>query len=445
MTALEYLKGFPMFGSPQGYKPGLQRVEAILKALGSPHREVPVIHIAGTNGKGSTAMILSSILQEAGLLTGLYTSPEILSFTDRIRIQGREISLEELEEEVEVIKPAILAISKEESLGEPTFFEVLTALAFHYFYSKSVDIGVLEVGLGGRLDATNLCHSLMSIITNVGLEHTEILGTTLEEITREKAGIIKRGHRVLSASKEEVVIEEMKKRCDALEARLYLLGKDITIESHSSSLSGELFDFHGLGGEYKGLNLSLLGRHQLENAALAIGASLLLKEDFQYNIPKEAIREGLSQVSWPGRLEVFSSSPKILIDGAHNPSGVEALVDFLKDSISYQDLYLLLGVLEDKDKDLIFRQLLPLASHVILTKSESSRASDPYELADFASKYSSLVSVEPDFQQALARALALPKEEDLLIISGSLYTISLARRMLPHLLNKTGHISSSAT
>lgn len=445
MEAQEYLKKFPMFGSPDGYNPGQERVEEILKKLGSPHRDIPAIHIAGTNGKGSTAMILSSILKEAGICVGLYTSPEMVTFRDRIRIQGEPISIEDLEEEVKIIVPVLQEIEDTMGLGVPTFFEVVTALAFHYFSRKEVDLLVLETGLGGRLDATNVCSSLMSIITNVSLEHTKILGDTLEEITWEKAGIIKKGHIVLNAAQEKEVVGELMRRCDEMEATLYLLNRDFSVEPVSSSLDGQIFHFQGLSRDLKNIHLSLLGRHQMENGALSIGVSLLLHEKTHFTISEKAIYRGLSRVVWSGRLEVISQHPTILIDGAHNPGGIRALVEFLKKGIPYNHLYLLLGILKDKDADLIFRDLLPLATRVILSQSESSRAADPYQLATIAEKYSSNIIIEPDFTKALRLSLQLLKEEDLLCISGSLYTMSLARSRLPHLLKETGHISSSTT
>lgn len=430
--ALEYLNRFPMFGHPNGYKPGLKRVRALLRGLGSPHQQLPVVHIAGTNGKGSTATILASILQKAGIRTGLYTSPEIFSFTERIRIDGQDISPAGLEEAVNRIQPVVEDISSAAGFGEPTFFEVLTALAFWYFHHQQVGLLVMETGLGGRLDATNLCRSLVSIITNVTLEHTGILGHTLQEIAWEKAGIIKERQKVLSAARSQEVVEELMGRCQEMDSLLYLLDRQLFVEKISSSLDGQVFHCQGEGWAYKNLFLPLLGSHQLENAALAIGAAAFLQEH-AYCIPEEALRQGLAAVRWPGRLEVISRRPAILIDGAHNPGGIKTLASFLRDDIHYERLYLLLGILQDKDADSIFRPLLPLANQVTLSRSHNPRAKDPFLLAEVARKYTSKLQVEPDFEKALKMMVALLGENDLLCISGSLYTMSLARRLLPKL------------
>lgn len=426
-SALDYLKRFPMFGEPGGFKPGLERVEALLSGLGAPHQDLPTVHIAGSNGKGSTATILASILEKAGLRTGLYTSPEIFSFTERIRINGQDISLHELEEAVERIQPVVHQVSR--SFGTPTFFEVLTALSFWYFHHQQVELLVMEVGLGGRLDATNLCHSLMSIITNVSLEHTGILGHTLQEIAREKAGIIKRNQQVLTAAKSQEVVATITKRCQEMEAQLFLLGEDFSIISAGSPPPGQRFHYQGGENQYSDLLLPLLGQHQLENAALAVKASDLLTQH-HFSIPEEALRQGLAAVQWPGRLELISQDPAILIDGAHNPGGMESLAHFLQHDMEYRHLYLLLGLLQDKDAHSIFQLLLPLATRVIVSKTQNQRARDPFQLAEVAREYSPFVLVEPDFQSALTLARSFLEKKDLLCITGSLYTMSLARRLL---------------
>lgn len=416
-------------GGKFGINQGLERIELLLHYLGSPHKKLKYLHIGGTNGKGSTAAFAASVLEAAGYRVGLYTSPYLEQFTDRMAINGKDVSEERLAALVERVKPLAEKVAAESPYGHPTEFEVVTALAFCYFAEESPDIVVLEVGLGGRLDATNVVEPLVTVLTTISLEHTQILGDTIEAIAREKAGIIKAGSPVVTQARGSA-LDVFRSTCREKHVPLFVLGEDFRVEKISSNLEGQTFHYRGLQHNFSHLQIRLLGDHQLSNAATALAALELLEEK-GFFLPEEAFRRGLNAARWPGRLEVMRRSPLVVVDGAHNLEAFQSLRQTLKSTFFYRRLILVLGLLGDKAKEEILKEILPLADILIVARPNSPRAADPRELAALAQKMFSLpVYVEEEISEAVKTALSLAKAPDLVLVAGSLYLISDARQVL---------------
>jgi dihydrofolate synthase / folylpolyglutamate synthase len=431
--ALEWIHGLGRFG----IKPGLERIQAMLELLDNPHKKVNFVHIAGTNGKGSTAAILASILRAAGYSVGLYTSPYLLSFTNRMAVNNADIKEHELVELVEKIKPLIEIIKADPVLGQPTEFEVVTVLAFSYFASCGVDLVVLEVGLGGRLDATNVVTPLLSIITNISLEHTDVLGDTIQKIAFEKAGIIKPGKPLLTAAEDQRALNVFEQRCTELGCKYYrvyppVIANEAPPQNIPVALlkeiksDGQCFDYYGFSLQMKNIFIPLRGKYQLLNAATALAACELL-EDHGFQTDHNAICKGLAQTTWPGRLELLQSEPLVIMDGAHNPAAIGKLAEAVPQYFQYQRLILIIGMLADKDTGSMLRQILPLSDMVIFTRPVLPRAAEPQFVADFALANLGLQQehlVIPDYKEALDKALELAAPGDAVLVTGSLYTVS---------------------
>jgi len=396
-----------------GIKFGLNRTENILERLGNPHIGIKYVHIGGTNGKGSVVAMISSILKAHNYKVGSYTSPHLLRFTERIRINWEEIPPSRVVELYEKVKSVLVPEVP------PTFFEFVTAMAFLCFKEENVDWGVIEVGMGGRLDCTNVITPQVSVITNVGFDHQEFLGTSLAAIAREKAGIIKPGVPVITAAKQPVVQSVIKTTANRLGAPLRIFGKDFTIKKSSP----QTFHYQGKTRTFRDLTLPLIGEHQRENAALVLAALEVLEERGLIELRESKVRSGLASTSWPGRAEVISRNPTIIIDGAHNPQGAESLKHMLKTSFSYDKLYFVIGIMGDKDVRGILRRLLPQAEAVIFTRPGYSRAADPEALKKIARSYISRCYVIPDVSQAIEYAKSEAGPNDLICITGSLYFI----------------------
>ncbi|MCX8118346.1 MAG: bifunctional folylpolyglutamate synthase/dihydrofolate synthase [Desulfobacterota bacterium] len=413
--SLNYLFGLEKYGMIFG----LKKIEAILEAVGNPHHDLQAIHIGGTNGKGSTAVMTASILQKEGYRVGLYTSPHLLRFTERIQIDGKEIEPEKVVELTEFLRERIEAAG----VSPPfTFFDFTTALALLYFREKMVDLAVLEVGLGGRLDSTNVVDPLVSVITNIGKDHEDVLGKGIMKIAAEKAGIIKKGRPLITAATQPGVIGLFAKICREKKAPFFQVGKEFRFVS-----SGErTFHYEGLHRKLWNLSLNLYGPHQLVNATTAIGTAEVL-DDLGYRISNDAIVEGLKTAHWPGRLELIQSMPRVLLDGAHNPEGALSLRAALERDFSYHRLILLIGIMKDKDIPGILRPLAPLADHIIFTRPKVERAAPPEDLLKAAGRNGKKAEVVEDLKKAIDRALSLTGEDDLLCITGSLYTVGEAR------------------
>ncbi len=346
-----------------GMKFGLSSVENLLKSLGQPHLRVPVFHVAGTNGKGSVGATVNSVLTRAGYKVGFFSSPHLVFFRERIMVGPEMIDRQDVVHLVEKIRKVMVPAQP------PTFFEFITAMAFDHFAEQKVDLAIMEVGMGGRLDSTNVANSLVGAITNISLDHREHLGNTLPEIAGEKAGIIKPGLPVVTGEKRKYVRDVFESVADNLGAKIYCLGRDFKVRTLAS---GE-FSYFGLNRDLKRLTLKLLGPHQIRNAAVAL-ASLELLADKGFDFSEMDIREGLKNVSWPGRAEVFSGSPDVMLDGAHNPGAASALADLLA-QMDYKRLYLVLGIMADKDIPRIMAPLLPKAKSVFLTRPDYERPS----------------------------------------------------------------------
>ncbi len=411
--ALGYLYGLEKFGMVFG----LENIAWILDLIGNPHRYLKTIHIAGTNGKGSVASMLSHVLKEAGYKVGKYTSPHLLSFTERITINEQEIA----EEEVAALAEMIRDRAEEKDKGRFfTFFDFTTALAFEYFRRKQVDIAVIEAGLGGRLDSTNVLDPLIAIITNVAYDHTDYLGRDISDIAREKAGIIKRGRATVSGA-EGVARQIIEDRAEELGSPLYELDRDFFYEKKAE----RMMSYRGLKKQIENLSISLMGDHQLKNSALALCAAELLPS-CGYPIEEAAVRNGLAHTRWPGRLEIVRENPLIILDGAHNPDGARTLAEFLSSHYAERNKLLIFGVMKDKDYKEIVEIIAPHVSTTILTKPETERALPPRELEGRVKK----AIVTEDMRSALALAKSMAGADDLILVTGSLYVVGEAKGIL---------------
>ncbi len=418
---VEYLYGL----QKHGMKFGLDNITRLLQVLGNPHHSFRSVHVAGTNGKGSTSSMTESIIRTSGRRTGLFTSPHLVSFTERIRVDGLEISEEDVVGLAEEVRGVVGKIED----FSPTFFEVVTAMAFLYFRRREVEWAVVEVGLGGRLDATNTILPEVTVLTAIGLDHREFLGTTLREVAAEKAGVIKPGVPVVTAPQAPEVIEVIEARSSEKKAHLFRCGLEF-----SSSLILE--DAHGLSFRYRGereyddLRLPLSGEHQIINAALAVKTAEILTGKYPGMIC--GVRDGLGAVRWPGRMEVVKEDPVIMIDGAHNPDAAGALASHLgkMPSRGYGRVIMIIGIMEDKDIDGILRYLLPLASVVIFTAASYSRAASAEVLSAHAASlgYPSVLST--GVADALRKAERLYEAGDIIVVTGSFYTIGEAKEVL---------------
>lgn len=402
-----------------GIKLGLATISRLMRGLGNPQDRFSSIHIAGTNGKGSIAAFLSSVLSHAGYKVGLYTSPHLVSFNERIQINGTPISDKDVARVAETVQRVY-------TQGEPpTFFECATAMALYHFASRRVDWTILETGMGGRYDATNVVHPEVSIISNISMEHQQHLGNTLAKIAREKAGIIKKGTGVVTGARQKSALRVLEQVAAKKGVPLYRLGKEIRIRKDKQGA----FTYLGVNRRWSQVKIGLLGDHQITNAALALGALELLLEK-RIHLTDEAIYTGLSATRWPGRLEVLSADPFILLDGAHNPSAVRTLKRFLKKSIPFRRLTVVVGILEDKAWKPMLRELAGVSDRMILTRPQYERAADPHELASFVRTLKQDPVVIPHLPDAISLALDEAGAGDAVCITGSLYTVGDARAYL---------------
>ena len=418
---LSYLFGLQKFG----IKFGLSNISRLLELVGNPHKTLKTVHIAGTNGKGSTAATIASIMKEAGYKVGLYTSPHLIDFTERIKINGKEIEEGEVVRLTEYIRSKVQDSEFKDELERITFFEFTTAMALIYFKEKEVDMAVMETGMGGRLDATNVIRPLVSVITNISVEHKEYLGDTIEAVASEKAGIIKDGVPILTGVDQPAAFQVIERICNEKRAPLYRLGRDFSF--HRKGFNN--FSYNGINESFDLLTLNLRGGHQFQNASLAVAAVEMLKNK-GFLIPLEALIDGLGKVSWPGRLETISQSPMIILDGAHNPAGAEMLSRAIKEELEFNRLYLVLGIMADKEVEGIISPLAPLAHEVILSRPQYERASRPSDLLPLAIRYNMNSRAFEHLREAIDYARSKAGSEDLIIISGSLFTVGEARGIL---------------
>ncbi|MDZ7761888.1 MAG: folylpolyglutamate synthase/dihydrofolate synthase family protein [Desulfovermiculus sp.] len=394
-----------------GIKFGLSSTSALLERLKHPEDGQSFVHIAGTNGKGSVASFLASILHSAGLKVGLYTSPHLVRFTERFQVNAQEMGRDQA---VDLIRTVTSAFDPQEP---PTFFEAVTAMGLVHFARQKTDISILETGMGGRLDATNVITPLISIITSISMEHQEYLGSTLLEVAREKAGIIKPGVPVLTGVSQPKVKDLIASRCREQQAPLYRLGQEIKARVTPNRLS-----YRGMHTDLKDLDLGLPGRHQGRNAALALAASELLA-NMGFWVHDTARRTGIAQTVWPGRMHLLSTQPRIMLDGAHNPAALKALAQSLQKDQSFQRIILIIGIMADKAAKPMLRAILPLADQIIFTRPVYERAMDPSRLRDQAQNLSHRHQIIDSLPQALETAKATAGPDDLILVTGSLFTV----------------------
>ena len=429
--ATAFLYGLRRFG----WRPGLATIERLLALAGDPQAGIPVIHVAGTNGKGSTAAMLDAILRASGRHTGLYTSPHLLSFTERIRVNGAPIAEADIvafTEELQALCAAHFAPETTAPPGDclphPTFFELTTAMAFLHFRRRAVDAAVIEVGLGGRLDATNVIRPKVAVITNIALEHEEYLGRTVAEIAGEKAGIVKSEAPVVTGARGEA-LDVIRRAASAFGAPVVSVPDAYRWRVRESNLSGQVFDLEGPMGCREALRIPLAGRHQIDNAVLAV-AAVEAARDRGLGMDEAAIRRGLAMTEWPGRLQIVEGTPRILLDGAHNPAGAHVLATFVAEHrAELGRLILVFGVLQDKNWEAMLGLLAPLADAIILTRPPGERGADPAALLP-AARHHARATVAADPERALAQAREAARAEDTILVAGSLYTVAAALRIL---------------
>jgi len=405
-----------------GVKLGLDNVRELLSHLGDPHKKFRSVHVAGTNGKGSVCTFLSSALKEAGYKVGMYTSPHVLRYNERTQINGEEITDERMMEYIEKIRPIAERMAEESAVNHPTFFEFTTAIGFSYFADEDVDITVVEVGMGGRLDATNLIAPEVAVITHLALEHTEHLGKTLERIAKEKAGIIKPGVPVISAEENPVV----RRICEERGCELTIVKEQYPYERISFDTSGQRM---WIGDPEQEFEIRLLGAYQLQNAATAYAVIDLLRKG-EYDVPDEAVRRGFARAKWPARLEVVRQKPTVIIDSSHNPDGMRNLKDALLEITKNDHITFVVGVMSDKDVSTMLEAIAPVAGRIICSKPGYWRAMDPEDIGREARRFVDDVEVVPSVPEAIERAVSLSDDDDVVCITGSVFMAGDATRYL---------------
>ena len=418
---IHYLEEEVGFGSV----PGLERIQALCDKLGNPEQGLSVIHVAGTNGKGSAVAMLSSILQAAGYRVGTYTSPHLDRYNERFMIDGQEISNEDFAAEITLMKNICDELAAEGQVV-PTLFEIVTGAAFHYFYQQKVDILILEVGLGGKYDATNIIPApLLSLIMSISIDHTDFLGDSIEKIAAEKAGIIKKNCPVVLYSQSKMVYNIMWTKAQELNAPLYC-PENTVIHISSQSLTGTVFSVKTDFLDMKDLELPLLGSYQIGNCITVLEACAVLRERGLL-LSDADIRAGLKNARWAGRMEVCGTDPLILLDGAHNADGIQQLANSIQTYFHEKKVTLILGVLGDKEYDKMAEFILPHADSVILTEPHSERKLDVFSLARSISNHEGAIYTEKEIEAAFEKALAITPADGIILCCGSLYMIGAMR------------------
>ncbi|KXG11493.1 Folylpolyglutamate synthase [Anoxybacillus sp. P3H1B] len=411
-----------------GIKPGLKRMEWMMDKLGHPERRVKAVHIAGTNGKGSTLCYLRQILQEAGYSVGTFTSPYVEQFNERISVNGQPISNAELLQLAQTIEPLAEELGKTE-LGEPTEFEIITAMMFYYFGKVNIqDVVVIETGLGGRFDSTNIIYPLLSIITNIGYDHMHILGETLEAIAFEKAGIIKPGVPVITAVEQPEALQVIKERAAEAKAKAYILDRDFTAADFEPIETGEQFSVETPFAQYPLLATTMFGAHQVKNAALAVMAADYLRTYYSFIIEESHIRSGIEQAQWLGRFERISNEPLMIIDGAHNEEGIQSLIETVKTHYADKAVHILFAALTDKPLNKMIQPLANMAASITFTSFDFPRAATAKQLEELCSHPNKACT--ENWQEWLTEKQEKYTEQDLFLITGSLYYISEVRKFL---------------
>jgi dihydrofolate synthase/folylpolyglutamate synthase len=438
---LNYLYSFVDYSLTRNFRnlPGqfdLDRMAAFMQALGDPHKRYPVIHVAGTKGKGSVSALCAAALRQAGYRVGLYTSPHLEDYTERIQIDGQPISRAGLIDLVNEVRPILDRGTK------LTTFEITTALAFVYFVRQQAGAVIAEVGLGGRLDATNVVSPLVSVITSISYDHMQVLGNTLAEIAAEKAGIIKPGIPVIVAPQLDEGMQAIEKIAAERGAPLVRVDRAYGYRPAEHSLDGQTFAIWPQTGDNGRptsnpveLRIPLLGEHQVENAAVAY-AALQAASTGGLKVETEDIQAGFAAVDWPGRFEVLRRRPALVVDSAHNRDSARKLRQTLQEYFPGKRVILVFGASEDKDIAGMFAELLPITSEVIVTRSFHPRAAEPQALQTEAARYDHTVAIIPEVEDALAEALRRQAEDDVVLVTGSIFVVAAVRQTWREVMNK---------
>ena len=427
--SLKYIEETHKFG----IRLGLENMSKLLELLGNPQDKLNIIHVAGTNGKGSTCSFITSILKECGYKVGLYTSPYLETFTERIRINGENIPEEDVARIVTLIREKIEQMVSE-GYSYPTEFEIVTTMAFYYYCEQEVDFVALEVGLGGRYDATNIIKkSDVSVITSISLDHVGILGDTVAKIAYEKGGIIKENGVAVVYDQSDEAKNVIKDICKEKNAK-YIEVKFDDINVKQSDINTQVYDCSIMGQRYEDLEIQLIGDHQINNSMLALSAIEVLKELKNLNLNEEDIRKGLLNTRWPGRIEKIMDKPTFIIDGAHNEDGARSLAKAIAKNFNGKKATLLIGMLEDKDIDGVLEILMPYFNKVITTTPDNDRAINCETLKEKISKYVDDVVAISNIEDAVNYTLRNAKEDDVIISAGSLYMIGTVRTILNEIL-----------
>lgn len=413
----------------------LDRMRQVLAYVGNPHHPLKFVHVTGTKGKGSTCMILATLLKTAGLKVGLYQSPHLVRWEERILINDQMIPAEEICAFLDELRPYVEQERRERPSLSPSFFELMTAISLMYFRKEKVDMAVMEVGLGGRLDATNVVMPEVSVITNIGYDHMNKLGDTLDKIAREKAGIIKPGVPVISAAQESDPMAVIEQTCAEKGSRLYVVGKDIHLtacrHARVDGQAGLRFSVRTRRSQFLDLFLPVLGRHQAANAAAVVGVTELLEDKGFLQLTPDLLKRAFGAVKCPGRIEVLPGAPTVILDSAHTVESVRALKQTVDEALPHRRLILVSGIAGDKDVDRILAELVPWASEIVFTRSDSPRAADAQDLAHRA------YIIRPDglyhtalIEEALDKAKSLATPDDLVCVTGSFYVAGKIKELL---------------
>ncbi|WP_142690215.1 bifunctional folylpolyglutamate synthase/dihydrofolate synthase [Clostridium tertium] len=426
LKTIKYLEELRVLGSNYG----LERTERLLELLGNPHKKLNLIHIAGTNGKGSTSSILGKVLIEHGYKVGFFNSPHLEEIEETIRINDESIPEEDLVYLLEEIKPYVNKVV-EEGYKHPTEFEVLTCIMFLYLYRQKVDFGVIEVGLGGRLDSTNVIKPILSIITSISLDHTNILGNTIQEITNEKAGIIKDAIPVITCNQKDEALYIIKNKALLTKSKLTIVDSNdfVFLEIVNDDIPYQRVSVNFNNNKYT-LDLALLGKHQIINLSLAIKALEELEKLNYIKVNINKLYKGVKNVKWKGRLEVLKKDPFIVIDGAHNIAGIEFLKSNIEEYFKYKNLYLILGILADKNVEEIVKIIAPVATEVYTVTANSIRAASANELKEVVLEYNNNCIAFDDYDKAIKLSLSKANKDDLIVAAGSLYMIGEIRKQI---------------
>ncbi|WP_244154235.1 bifunctional folylpolyglutamate synthase/dihydrofolate synthase [Desulfospira joergensenii] len=410
-----------------GIKLELETIQNILRFLNNPHKNYNIVHVAGTNGKGSTATYISSILKEAGFKTGIYTSPHLVRFNERICVDGQEITDDGVVAAFEAVKAVDMGKRK------ATFFEIATAMAFYHFSREKVDWAVIETGMGGRFDATNIVVPRVSVITNLSIEHTDYLGSTIRDLAREKGGIIKPNTPVVTAVSQTSGMEVLQTLAQKQKAPFYLYKKDFSTRKYPGRSAVQ---YNGIFQKINDLAMPLPGEHQKENLGLALAACELIfdrqqKRDPRYDLTPDLVKQGLAKAKWPGRLEIACTDPLVILDGAHNLKAAQVLGRYLSTALADKKLTLVIGILNDKPYEAMLKHLLPWAEELILTRPKIDRSLDTRILKTSALKFfkGPILEIE-DVKEAAAHALAKGSRDKAVCIAGSLYVVGEAKEKI---------------